>query len=94
MSIWGNTEAWAGNRPHKILHSDGDRCNRCPKRGKLVRQEGGSRGGDMEMIESGTNQLLKVWRCVECGRIWFSRPGMLGFFAIQQVSKDEMRILK
>ena len=91
MSIWGTTDDWVGKGPHKIMHMDGDRCDKCPKRGKLVRQESVSRGDGMMMIESDTKELLEVWRCVECGWMWFSRQGMLGFFSIHPILKDEMR---
>ena len=80
MSTWGTTEDWAGSGPHKTTPMGGD----------LVRQEGRP-GTDMQMIERGTGEVLEVWRCVECGWIWFRRLGMLGFFAVQPVSKDDLR---
>jgi hypothetical protein len=49
---------------------------------------GGVNGGDMTMTDRDTGEILDVWQCKKCWRVWFRRPGMIGFFMIQPVQKD------
>jgi hypothetical protein len=50
--------------------------------------QGGAERGDMLMTDRDTGEILEVWRCKECQKIWFRRPGMTGFFMIQPIVGD------
>ena len=87
MSIWGTTEDWAGSGPHVIGHLGREKC--CDK--GIMEWFGSRYGKPMQITDSDNGDLLDVWRCTECSRIWFKRPGMTGFFSIKPCSKDPMR---
>ena len=85
MNIWGTTEDWAGKGAHKRIFLDGYPCCRSP----LKRVE--CRGGDMCMVDRDTDEILEVWQCEDCFKVWFRRPGATGFFMFQPSTGDFMR---
>lgn len=93
MNTWGTTSEWAGSGPHKFTHMGSPGMSPCCQSnldaGLLSRMQG--RDGDMSMIDRDNGDVLEVWQCNECFRVWFGRPGMAGLFMVQPVQKDDFR---
>ena len=90
--IWGTTEDWAGSGPHKVSHAD-PRFGCCWSRmtSGLFRRVMGRGNKSMAMTDRDNGDLLEVWQCPDCFRVWFRRPGMTGFFMVQPASREDFR---